>query len=60
ADTRIYACSKQGKTTVIEPGPTFRELAINQLDGEFWASPAVVDRSLLLRTRTDLYRIQSK
>ena len=60
ADNRIYACSKQGKITVIEPGPTFRELAVNELDGEFWASPAVAGRSLLLRTRTYLYRIQSK
>ena len=60
ADNRIYACSKQGKTTVIEPGPTFRELAVNKLEGRFWASPAVAGRSLLLRTQTHLYRVQSK
>ena len=60
ADNRIYAFSKQGKTTVIEPGRTFRRLAVNELDGEFWASPAVAGKSLLLRTKTHLYRVQSK
>lgn len=60
ADNRIYISSMQGKTTVIEPGPTFRVLAVNELDGGFWASPAVADESLLLRTKTHLYRIQRK
>ena len=54
ADNRIHACSKQGKTTVIESGPTIRELAANELDREFWASPAVADRSLLRRTHTPI------
>jgi outer membrane protein assembly factor BamB len=60
AEGRIYACNKSGMTTVVEAGPTFRELAANQLDGELWASPAVAGRSLLLRTKTHLYRIQSQ
>lgn len=60
ADGRIYVSSKTGKTTVIEPGRTFRKLAVNQLDGEFWASPAVAGNSLLLRTRTHLYRVQGR
>jgi outer membrane protein assembly factor BamB len=60
ADSRIYISSKQGKTTVIEPGRTFHELAVNKLDGELWASPAVVSKSLLLRTKTHLYRVQRK
>lgn len=59
ADYRIYISSMQGKTTVIEPGRTFRVLAVNELDGGFWASPAVAGRSLLLRTKTHVYRIQS-
>ncbi len=58
ADGRIYLSSEDGKTTVIKPGRVWRELAKNQLsDGLFWASPAVADRSLLLRSRTHLYRI---
>ena len=58
ADNRIYISSKQGKTIVIEPGLTFRVLAVNELDGFLGASPAVAGKSLLLRTKTHLYRIQ--
>ena len=60
ADSRIYVSSKQGKTTVIEPGRTFRKLAVNELNGGFYASSAVAGESLLLRTKTHLYRVQSK
>jgi outer membrane protein assembly factor BamB len=60
ADNRIYVFSKQGKTTVIEPGRTFRTLAVNALHGGFWASPAVAGKSLLLRTRTHLYRVENE
>ena len=60
ADGRIYMSSKEGKTTVIKPGPFFRVLAVNQLDGFLGASPAVAGKSLLLRTKTHLYRIQHK
>ena len=60
ADNRIYLFNKKGKGTVIEPGRTFRELASNQLDGGLWASPAVAGKSLLLRTKTHLYRVQNK
>ena len=59
ADGRIYISSKEGKTTVIEPGPKFRKLAVNELDGFLGASPAVAGKSLLLRTRTHLYRIEN-
>ncbi|UCF81937.1 MAG: hypothetical protein JSV50_12030, partial [Desulfobacteraceae bacterium] len=60
ADNRIYISSKQGKTTIIQAGRTFRVLAVNELDGFLGASPAVAGKSLLLRTKTHLYRIQSK
>jgi outer membrane protein assembly factor BamB len=60
ADNRIYLSSKQGKTTVIRPGRTFTVLAVNQLDGFIGASPAVAGNSLLLRTRTHLYRLKNK
>lgn len=60
ADGRIYFSSKDGKTTVIKPGRTFHPLAENQLDGELWSSPAVTGKSLILRTKTHLYRIEQK
>ena len=60
ADNRIYILSMRGKTIVIEPGCEYRQLAVNELDGRFGASPVVVDSSLLLRSRTHLYRIEEK
>jgi hypothetical protein len=40
------------------PGKAFRLLAENQLGDGFMASPAIAGRSLFLRTRTHLYRIE--
>jgi len=60
ADGRIYMSNKEGKTTVIEPGEKFRKLAVNELDGFLGASPAVAGNSLILRSKTHLYRIQRK
>ena len=36
----------------------YKELAVNQLDGRFMASPAVAGNALYLRTDTHLYRIE--
>lgn len=60
ADNRIYISSKEGKTTVIKPGRTFQVLVVNELDGFLGASPAVAGKSLLLRSKTHLYRIENK
>lgn len=57
---RIYMSNKDGVTTVIATGREYRELAVNQIDGELWASPAVTDNALLLRTKTHLYRIEGE
>lgn len=54
---RVYIPGRKGATTIIAPGREYKELAVNQLDGELWASPAVAGNSLLLRTKTHLYRI---
>jgi outer membrane protein assembly factor BamB len=58
ATDRIYLSNMSGTTTVIAPGPEYRELAVNQLDGELWASPAVTGDALVLRTKSHLYRIE--
>ncbi|MFC1739349.1 PQQ-binding-like beta-propeller repeat protein [Planctomycetota bacterium] len=55
---RIYFSNQNGKTTVIKAGRTFEVLAVNQLDDGFMASPAVVGRSLIKRTKTHLYCIE--
>jgi outer membrane protein assembly factor BamB len=57
ADGKLYFCSEEGKTHVLAPGRRFRELAQNQLDGRFMASPVAVGSALFLRTDTHLYRL---
>ncbi len=54
---RIYFFSEEGKTTVVAAEGEYRELASSRLDGGFMASPAVIGDSLVLRTKTHLYRI---
>ena len=58
-DGRIYFCSQEGKTTVLQPGTQFLKLAESHIDGRIMASPAVVGRAFLLRTDTHLYRIEN-
>ncbi len=58
ADGKIYLLNEDAMTTVILPGDKFRQLAENHLDGRSLASPAVLGRSLLIRTDTHLYRIE--
>ena len=55
---RIYFFDDKGKTTVIAPGRDYRVLAVNQLDDGMMASPAVSGNSLMLRTRSHLYRFE--
>jgi outer membrane protein assembly factor BamB len=57
---RVYAFDEDGKTTVLEAGRAFKVLAENHLDNGFMASPAVVADALILRTSTDVYRIEGK
>src|SRR3954469_2458374 len=56
---RIYLFDEDGKTTVLQAGRAFKVLAENFLDNGFMASPAVDGDALILRTTTDLYRIES-
>lgn len=58
ADGKIYFFSETGKTTVVPISREFKKLAENTLPSGFMASPAVTDNALILRTKTDLYRIE--
>ncbi|WP_010582710.1 outer membrane protein assembly factor BamB family protein [Schlesneria paludicola] len=57
ADGKLYFCSHEGKTTIIRPGREYDEVAVNTLNGQLMASPAVLDESLLLRSQSHLYRV---
>ena len=58
AEGRIYCCSEEGKTIVIEAAQEFKKLAENQLEEGFMASPAIAGKALFLRTKSHLYRIE--
>jgi outer membrane protein assembly factor BamB len=60
ADGRLYLFNDEGTTTVGEIGRTWKKLAANKLDDGCMASPAVAGKSLFVRTRTHLYRIEKK
>ena len=57
ANGRVYITSRDGDTTVIEHGPTYKVLAENSLDDGFDASMALVDTEIFLRGYKYLYRI---
>ena len=58
ADGKIYLQSEQGDGIVLQPGAEYVELAKNELEPRTFASYAVADGALLIRTETQLYRIQ--
>jgi len=59
ADGRIYFFNHDAVATVIQPGREYKALAVNTLNGDMMASPAVVGKALFLRTKTHLYRIEN-
>ena len=57
AEGRVYFFGKEGKSTVVSAGKKFEKLAENQIEGTVVATPAILDRTIFLRTDTHLYRI---
>jgi outer membrane protein assembly factor BamB len=60
ADGKIYIQSEQGDGIVLKPGDQYEELAKNGLEPRTFASYAVADGALFIRTETQLYRIQQQ
>lgn len=60
ADGRIYLQNEAGVTTVLRAGTTFEILATSDVKERTFASYAVVDGAIFLRSETQLYRIQKK
>ncbi len=54
-DGKLYLVNKAGKVSVLEAGATFRTLAVNDLQEEVYATPALVDGRIYLRTAKALY-----
>ena len=59
ADGKVYFFGREGLGTVIEPAREFKKIAANKLDSGMMASPVVAGKSLFLRTKTHLYRIDA-
>ena len=60
ADGRIYLLSDSATTTIIEPGRGYKEIAVNELEGQVQASVAVSNGHLFIRTQDAVYCIGSK
>lgn len=58
AEGRVYFFNENGVAHVGQAGKSWKLLATNKLDDGFMASPAVAGKSLFLRTRTHLYRVE--
>jgi len=55
ADGKIFLVSASGKVTVLKAGAQWEILAMNDLDEEVWATPAIAGNNLFIRTRNSLY-----
>jgi outer membrane protein assembly factor BamB len=58
ANGLVYVPGEEGTTVVFRAGRRFEIVAENRLDAGCMASPAVAGKSLYLRTKTHLYRIE--
>ena len=58
-DGKVFCLSKNGLCTVLQPGPKGTILAKNQLEGEFFATPAISDGALYLRSFKRIYAVSS-
>jgi len=54
---QVYLLTEEGETFVLDAGDRYRELARNELGEMTLATPAIAGGSLLIRTRTKLYRV---
>ena len=55
---QLYLFDQNGTAHVMKPGDAHKALAANTLDSGFMASAAAIEGSLILRTKTHIYRIQ--
>jgi outer membrane protein assembly factor BamB len=60
ASNKVYLPSREGVTKVFKAGATYQELATNELDDVFDASPIIIGDELYLRGHKSLYCISAK
>ena len=59
-DGKVYVASEDGQVFVIKAGPTYEQLAMNEMNTPVLATPALSEGRLLLRTQDQLMAIGSK
>jgi len=60
ADGKIFAANQEGKIAVVRAGAEWEVLAVNDMEEECYATPAIVDGDLYVRTASALYRFSSR
>ena len=55
ADGRIFVVSEDGRVVVLRAAPEWEILAVNNLDEDTFATPAILDGRIYVRTRDALY-----
>ena len=60
ADGHIYVSSTRGETLVYKAGAKPELVSKNVLEGEIWATPAMIEGALLIRTSEFLYRVEER
>lgn len=56
-DGKVYIASEHGKVVVLRAAGDWEILAINDFDSEIFATPAISDSKMYIRTRNALYAI---
>jgi outer membrane protein assembly factor BamB len=57
---KIYLFSQTGKATVLKAGGEWETIASNDMEEQVFATPAIVDNKMYVRTRTALYCFEQK
>jgi outer membrane protein assembly factor BamB len=54
-DGKVYIASESGKVVVLPPGGGLETIAVNDLQDNIYATPALVDKRIYIRTLNSLY-----
>ena len=59
-DGKIFAASETGKITVVKAARDWELLAVNDLGEECYATPALAEKQILVRTKRVLWAFGAK
>jgi hypothetical protein len=55
ADDKVFVIGQGGQVSVLKAAGDYQVLAVNELDDECYATPAIADGHIYIRTRSALY-----